>query len=454
MKKFLQTPYALPAIVVLGLLIGFLMVKSRSPVERLDVAMPPKHVETIGVAKIPFQARVTAYGNAEPTVTLKTLAEVSGKVSYIHPDLEQGVSIPAGTVVLRIDSEDYEVSLKQTQADLSANQSTLKQLLEEEKTTQRSLELAKRNLAVGEKELERIRSVWERKLVARSALDAEQQKVIQLSQQVEELQGQLNTFASRKANVEAQVTRAEQQVKGQKTTLGRTEITLPFNSRIGEVAVEKGQFVNVGTILFEALDMKGIEVNAQLPIIHLRSLVAHLDSMMLDESLVGNYRNIINQLNLKAKVRLVGGLPEAMWDANVLRMSESVDPTRRTMGVVVGVERPYEKIIPGVRPPLLKGMHVAVELYAPTREAIVIPRKAIHHGRVYLVNQQEQLEIRPIRIQQQQGELAVVVEGLEEGERLIVNDLVPVIEGMPLQPLRLLDYEEELRQRAAGDTRT
>lgn len=453
MKKLLQTPYALIAFIALGLLIAFSLVTSRSPAERADVTMPSKPVEIIHVARIPFQARVTAYGNAEPVVTLKTLAEVSGKVSYIHPDLEQGISIPAGTVVLRIDSEDYEVSLKQTQADLSGNQSTLKQLLEEEKTTRRSLELAKRNLEVGEKELERIRSVWERKLVARSALDAEQQKVIQLNQQVEELQGQLNTFASRKANVKAQITRAEQQVKGQQTTLGRTEITLPFNSRIGEVAVEKGQYVNVGTILFEALDMKGVEVNAQLPIIHLRSLVAHLDSKVLDQPLVGNYRKIINQLGLKARVRLVGGLPEALWDAKVLRMSESVDPTRRTMGVVVGVERPYEKIIPGKRPPLVKGMHTAVQLYAPTREAIVIPRKAIHHGRVYLVNQQQQLEIRPIRIQQQQGELVVVIEGLEEGERLIVNDLVPVIEGMPLQPLRMIDYENTLRKRAAGDAR-
>ena len=104
--------------------------------------------------------------------------------------------------------------------------------------------MAKQNLKVGEQELARIQEVFDKKLVARSALDAEEQKVLQLKQQLEELQGQLNTYDSRRASVKAQIARAEQQVKGQKTTLGRTEIKLPFDARIGEVSIEKGEFVS------------------------------------------------------------------------------------------------------------------------------------------------------------------------------------------------------------------
>jgi multidrug efflux pump subunit AcrA (membrane-fusion protein) len=451
MKKLLQSPLPLFALIIIGVAAAIILVKSRAPLEHAGMEMPSKNVEIIKAAKIPFSARVTAYGNVEPTVTLRTLSEVSGKISYIHPDLKRGDSVQAGTVVVRIDREDYEVSLKQTQADLSASQSSLKQLQEEEKTAQRSLKLARENLAVGEKELERIKSIWERKLVARSTLDAEEQKVIQLRQKVEEVQGQLNTYASRKASVKAQITRAEEQVKGQQTTLGRTEIILPFSARVGEVSIEKGQFVNVGTILFEALDINGVEVNAQLPILHMRSLVSHMDGTVVNRPLMGVTRDVLARLGLKARVRLVGDMPDAWWDAEVLRFSESIDPARRTLGIVVGVDRPYEKVIPGRRPPLLKGMFTAVELYAPQRDVLVIPRRAIHQGRVYIANNENRLEIKTIEIQQQQEDLVVVRKGINEGDRVIINDLVPVIEGMPLNPIHASEYEKTLQQRARGD---
>ncbi|MCK5432177.1 MAG: HlyD family secretion protein [Gammaproteobacteria bacterium] len=450
MNKYLQKPYIILIIIGLSVLVAILLVKARVPLEHADTEMPSKSVEIIKAKRIPFAAKVVAYGNVEPTVTLKTLAEVSGKISYMHPDLNQGNSIAAGTVVARIDPQDYEVILRQTQADLAANKSSLKQLEVEHQTTSRSLELAKKNLLMEEKELDRIRTVWDRKLIARSALDAEEQKVIQLRQQVSELQGQLNTYASRKATVLAQISRTEEQMKGEKTTLGRTEITLPFSARISVVSIEKDQFVNVGSTLFEAQDIDSVEINAQLPIMHMRSLVSHLEGKTFDSPGIGLTREVLARLNLSARVKLVGDMPDAWWDAKVLRISESIDPIRRTLGIVVGVDRPYEKVIPGRRPPLLKGMFTAVELHAPQREAIVIPRKAIHHGRVYVVSEDKRLQIKAIEIQQQQGDLVVIRSGLQEGDQIIISDLVPVIEGMPLTPVVASEYEKALVRRASG----
>ena len=449
MKKYLEKPYVLFVFIGLGMLVVMFLVKGRAAPEHIDAEMPSKSVDVIETKIIPFRTKVVAYGNVEPTVTLNTLAEVSGKISYMHPDLNRGNTITAGTVVVLIDPEDYEVVLKQTVADLAGNQSTLKQLQIEQQTTKRSLQLAKDNLEVGEKELERIRTIWDRKLIARSTLDAEEQKVIQLRQQVSDLQGQLNTYASRKESVLAQTTRTEEQMKSQKTTLGRTELILPFTARISEVSIEKDQFVSVGSSLFEAQDINGVEINAQVPIMHMRSLVNHLAGQSFDKATMGITKDVLSRLNLTARVKLVGNLPDAIWDAEVLRISESIDPIRRTLGIVVGVDRPYEKIIPGRRPPLLKGAFTAVEFYAPIREAIVIPRKAIHHGRVYIVDKDKRMQIKSVEIQQQQGDLAVIRSGLEEGEKIIISDLVPVIEGMPLSPIVATAYQTELINRAS-----
>lgn len=435
----------------LGILIAVVLVKNRAPLEHSAEGMPSRDVEIIVVRPLPFRASITAYGNVQPAITLDSTAEVSGKVAYVHPNLKAGETIPAGTVVVRIEAEDYALSLQQTREDLKGSRSALQELESEEKSTRRSLELARKNLAVGEAEYARLQEIYEKRLIAKSALDVEEQKVIQLRQQVEDLQGRLDGFDSRRRSLEAQVARAEQEVQNRTTILGRTEVMLPFDARIGTVNVDTSEFVTVGAPLFEAIDLKGVEINAQLPIQSMRHLVSHLeDRTDVTQQFVLTGGRINDSLGLSARVRLVSDMPGAVWDARVLRISESIDATRQTLGVVVGVDNPYEKIIPGRRPPLLKGMYTAVDLFAPERNALVIPRRAIHEGRVYVANADDRLVIRPLEVQLTQGDIAILRSGLESGDRVIVTDLIPVIEGMPLRVQQSLAAEEALQRRALG----
>jgi multidrug efflux pump subunit AcrA (membrane-fusion protein) len=451
MKLKMKSGIALVVALVVAIVIAFILVKSRAPLQHEALEMPSRAVEVITARQIPFRSRVTAYGNVEPAITLNSMAEVSGKISYVHPNLKSGETIPAGTLVVRIDAEDYARSLKQTEQDLKASQSTLAELEVEEKSTRRSLELAQKNLEVGEAELKRVRDVYQQQLVAKSSLDSEEQKVISLRQQVEDLQGRINGYASRRQSIAAQIARAEEEVQNRATILGRTEVTLPFDARIGSVSVDRDEFVSVGSLLFEAIDLKGVEISAQLPITSMRKLVSHLESRGdVARQFVLTGGRVNESLQLGARVRLVQDMPEAVWDARVLRVSEAIDPTRQTLGIVVGVDNPYQKIIPGRRPPLLKGMYTAVDLFAPERPAMVIPRRALHEGRVYIAGDDDRLLIREVDVQMVQGDLIVIRAGIEAGERIIVTDLVPVIEGMPLQVNLDRETESYLDKRAVG----
>ena len=132
--------------------VAAVLVKNRAPLQHEAIEMPSRAVEVIHARELPFRARVTAYGNVEPAITLNSMAEVSGEISYLHPNLKAGETLPAGTLVVRIEAEDYELSLKQTQEDLKASRSALRELEAERRSTQRSLELARENLEVGETE--------------------------------------------------------------------------------------------------------------------------------------------------------------------------------------------------------------------------------------------------------------------------------------------------------------
>ncbi|MBT4836640.1 MAG: HlyD family secretion protein [Methylococcales bacterium] len=456
MKNLLQKPFILPTIVILALALVIFKVKSKPPIEHQQLSFPTKTVEVITLKKIPFRSKAIAYGNIEPTILVTTKAEVSGKISYIHPQLKKGGILAKGTVALRIESTTFEFSLDQSKAGLVGSQSSLKQLEIEEQSTQNSLNLVRKNLQVGQAELERLRAIHKQGVVARSQVDTEEQKVLNLRQQVADLEGKLASYHSRKSVIKAQIKQSKTQLAQSKDTLTRTEILMPFNARIGAVSVEKDELVSTGSALFEALGIQSVEINAQMATRHFRPLLSSISHQMINLQNPANLQKVLSKMQLDVSVSLVGFESNGpTWQGKLSRIAESIDPTRDTIGLAVTINEPYQGVIPGKRPPLLRGMYVAVEFLAPRQKLLTLPRKALHQGRVYIAKPNGakngyQLDIRPVNILIKQGELVVIDDDTMEGEKIIITDVIPVINGLPVNPILATNIEKQLMLDAVG----
>lgn len=454
MKKILKNYLFLPLIIVIAVAFVMIQIKSKQAIDHQNLQFPVKKVEILTLKKIPFRTRAIAYGNVEPATVLKAKSEVNGKISYIHPELKQGGSLPKGTTVLRIETTTFEISLDSSKAGLANSQSALKQIEAEENSAKRSLAISQKNLDIGLAELERIKVLVKSNIIAQNQLNIEEQKVLKLGSTVQDLQGKVDTFASRKASIRAQIKQSESQVDQSVDSLIRTELTLPFDARIGTVSVDVGEFVTAGGQLFEAFGIEAVEINAQLPIRHVRPLASTMNGSGNEQfgNLRGgvDFQRAVKQWSLEAKVRIVGRDQDTVWEAELVRISESVDPTRDTIGMVVAVNKPYDGVIPGVRPPLLKGMYVSVEFLSQAIDTLVIPRKALHENRVYVVSDENTLSIRPVQISHSQGQLVVIKSGLKEGDKIIISDLVPVIEGIKLELVELDEFQKEIAALALG----
>jgi multidrug efflux pump subunit AcrA (membrane-fusion protein) len=135
-------------------------------------------------------------------------------------------------------------------------------------------------------------------------------------------------------------------------------------------------------------------------------------------------------------VRMDMGNQIAEWQAEFVRFSDQVDPQTRTIGVVIGVDRPLQKAIPGRRPPLSKGMFVDVVIRGRVQaDRLVLPRSAIRGGKVYVVGDDRRLQVRPVGVLFHQGPLSVVDDGVAAGDQVVVSDLVPAVSGMLLSPV-------------------
>jgi len=196
------------------------------------------------------------------------------------------------------------------------------------------------------------------------------------------------------------------------------------------------------------------EVTAQIALNHMRPLVPtglDLSSLSAEE-----ISALPRRWGFAAEVRLVVGDFAATWEARFDRISDMVDPQTRTLGLVVAVDEPYRRAIPGQRPPLTKNMYVEVEVRgAPQAGRIAVPRVALHRGPdgrdvVYLAGAEDRLAFRAVSLGPVQSDFVIVEEGLSGGERVVVSDLIPAIEGMRLAPRLDRALAKALAAQASG----
>ncbi|MCA9693135.1 MAG: hypothetical protein KC636_26300 [Myxococcales bacterium] len=153
---------------------------------------------------------------------------------------------------------------------------------------------------------------------------------------------------------------------------------------------------------------------------------------------------------IHATVRLKSQGLRASWPAEFRRF-EGIDAATQTMGVIVQVSEPRRREDRS-QPRLTPGMHVEVELRgAPQPGCKAIPMSALHDGVVWIVDDKERLELRPVEVAFAQEEFACVTGGLSVGERVVLTDIAPAVAGMALTPRVDESAAERLATAAAGE---
>ena len=96
-------------------------------------------------------------------------------------------------------------------------------------------------------------------------------------------------------------------------------------------------------------------------------------------------------------------------------------------------------------------MFVEVELRGrELKGRIVLPRTALHGNEVYTVNDKNRLEIRKVRAGMEIGSLVTIIDGLSAGDKVVVSDLRPALEGTLLDPTEDSELAQTLSRQAAG----
>jgi len=198
---------------------------------------------------------------------------------------------------------------------------------------------------------------------------------------------------------------AEAQLTDQRIRLGYTRIEAPFTAIVIERVVKLAENVTVNQRLFRISDFDPLLCDIQVP------------------------EKELSRLKLGQKAHLtVEAWPGQRFAAKVLRISPVVDSETGTIKVTLAV---------GAGDKLRPGMFASVFLEIDTREnALAMPRAALaleSLGDTVFVAQDGEAKRREVKLGYEEADVVEVLEGLEEGERVIVVGQEGLSDGTPVR---------------------
>ncbi|OBT16781.1 acriflavin resistance protein [Vibrio sp. UCD-FRSSP16_10] len=421
-RKFLFFPA-----VAVGVIILLIMIETRPDVPTKPAGDRAKPVKVMTMNPISIAPEAIGFGQVAAKFEWKSIAEVSGKVVYRNPQLERGRVLKAGTEVLRIDPLDYELKLVQAKADLSSTQTQLKKLALENKNSQNSLKIERTRLKLANTELKRVQDLRNKKVASQSDVDTQQQAYLAQQKLVQDIENQIALYPDEKKVAAALIEVNRAKVKEAERSLEKTKVILPRDLRISTVDIELNQVVNMQQQMFTAQGLDVMEIEAQISI--------H-DMQLLTQSLNTKQNNSTNSLpdfsRLTASVTLSSGHFKEVWPAKVVRVSDSIDSTHATVGVILEIKQTDLQHLSNRTLSMLSGMLVRAKIDGIASSSWAIPERALHGDHVYIF-ENNKLKILPVSVYYRRDQQVVVEGDLSKGDQLILNDLLPAISNMSLK---------------------
>ena len=378
MIKKLKPLFILLGAFALSYLLWFLGQVQPDPVEEL----PPPDVFVEILTPKDFQVQISSNGTTTPLTQTVLTAEVGGEVIYRSKKFAEGASVIEGEILAKIDDTDLQLQYK----------NALLQLANAE--VQYSLQLAEAEVA---------KEAWD-KIGDGVASDLTLKKP-QLKQ------------------AEAFLEVAKAQVSSAAKKLNKTEIIAPYAGRIQNVNIDLGTTIIPGQPVGAMYTSSEIEITLAVKDNDLQFLSIPMDGRKLNPS---EQASVVIESFYKGK--------NQSWKGKLERVDGVIDPVTRMINLIAVFKNDFIEID---KPNLPIGLFVEAKIDGITLKNIFeIPINSIsENNEVYIVDKDNQLELRELTILKKYSEFVIIKDGLKAGERLVTSKLSTASDGIKVNPV-------------------
>jgi RND family efflux transporter MFP subunit len=375
-----------PLLILVLAIAGAVLLVWLKPVPVAVVAQQkPLLVDVLEVERRTLAIKVKAQGIVQPSARTSLVSEVSGRIIEVSGDFNAGGFFRSGDILLRIDARDYEARLQQAAALVAQAESMLAQ--------------------------ERGRAeVASREWLQRSGRN--------------KVSGQARELALRKPQLldaEAQLESAKAGMRQAQLDLERTVIVAPYDGLVSAKNADIGQFIAAGSPIAEIMALSDAEVRLAIP-------EGKLSYLSLPDAYGGASPD-------SAAVELSHSVDgeRRTWQASLVRSEGVVDQRSRSLFVVARVRDPYGIYEPGGDDftPLRFGMFIDASVEGRRVDNVIpLPRAVVRPGnQVWVVDDNNRLLARKVSLLRTDGPEIFVTAGLDDGDRVCLTSLGPVLPG-------------------------
>jgi multidrug efflux system membrane fusion protein len=347
-------------LVLTGLVVWRLTAMTRDAQQqrsRLAAATQPVGVATVATHDI--RVILNEIGTVTPLATVTVQAQLSGVLTQVG--FKEGQIVHKGDFLAQIDPRPYQIALEQYQAQLLRDQSALRQ---------------------AQTDLERYRELQQRDSIAKQTVDDQ----VWLVQQDE-----------------GTVRVDQAQIDNQKLNLIYCHVTSPVDGRVGLRMVDPGNYV-------QANSSAGLVVVTQLhPISVFFTVPEDAVPAVIEQFHTGGPMQVTayDRANLH---KLATGTLGAI--------DTQVDTTTGT----VKMRAMFDNADNALYPQQFVNVQLLVKVL---HDAVVIPKTAVQYGSsgsfVYALSNDNEVSVRPVTLDTQDGELVAVKSGVAIGDRVVTD---------------------------------
>jgi membrane fusion protein, multidrug efflux system len=313
--------------------------------------------ETISKGDIGLNLNALGSVTSLATVTIRT--QISGYL--IRVVFKEGDEVKKGDLLAEIDSRPYEAALAQQRGQLARDEALLKG---------------------AHVDLQRYQGLAAQNAVPRQQLDT-----------------QIALVAQDQGTVEAD----RALVKAAEVNLAYTKIVSPLDGRVGLRLVDQGNYVTPG-------DANGLVVITQLQPISVLFTVPEDNLQSISKRLQAGATLPVTALDRSGATKLADGILQTF--------DSQIDPTTGTIKLRAQFPNDNRTLYPN--------QFVNVRLLLDTHKDVVTMSSAgIQRGVpgtfVYLINADNTVSVRPVKLGVTDGDRVEVLSGLEVGERIVID---------------------------------